>query len=353
YVGYQANQQTVDIPIVQPTQLSTPSPILDETAGWKTYTNSEIGFTLQYPMPSTITTCQLDNDDYPKIIQEHGLTRIYVTPGDPCSSLFLVSLIPNPSNLDPLDFFKSKFDITNCKQQSSNNSLLCSKEEFTAPITNEILTSEYEVTNRIIDRKDGIYVKTIRTLGESADYVYITGSKGVMIEIIIVPATFTDKILSTFRFVEEGEEIADWTKYTNAQYSFSLQHPPSWQVSLGNKHAPSMPAAMINLQSKTGSFDMSIIPGNNDLKKDLKEEVTYFIQSYLGDVDLTYKDTTINNLPAVEGAYVQSAMGSETKIIVIAVEKDDTIFFFHYQQSADTTRSDLYNQILSSFQFTE
>ncbi|MBI4130117.1 hypothetical protein HY468_02270, partial [Candidatus Roizmanbacteria bacterium] len=46
YFSYQANQQVVDVPIVQPLFESTTQETIDD---WKIYKNEEYGFKLQYP----------------------------------------------------------------------------------------------------------------------------------------------------------------------------------------------------------------------------------------------------------------------------------------------------------------
>lgn len=151
------------------------------------------------------------------------------------------------------------------------------------------------------------------------------------------------------------DPTADWKTYIDTTYSFSLKYPPLWYVAKGNEHAPSIPSSMteiIKLQSKVGTVDVSIIPWHNNLKKDLREELSSFISGYFGDWDVSYENTQVDEEPALRGSYVQSAMGSQTKVIFTAVEKDDGVFFFQTQfDLEDPSRFDIYNQILSTFQF--
>ncbi|MBI4130732.1 hypothetical protein HY468_05420, partial [Candidatus Roizmanbacteria bacterium] len=76
YVGYQANQQVVDIPIVELGLRPVSTPTIDETDGWVTYINKDLGISFQYPQNSRInpsydtsiysknTFMELFNDEY-------------------------------------------------------------------------------------------------------------------------------------------------------------------------------------------------------------------------------------------------------------------------------------------------
>ena len=166
-----------------------------------------------------------------------------------------------------------------------------------------------------------------------------------------------DQILSTFKFLEVEDQTKDWKTYTDTTNNFSLKYPPSWQVTKGNEHAPSIPSSMteiIKMQSNVGTVDVSIIPWHNNLKKDLREELSSFISRYFGDVSVSYENTQLDNLTALKGSYLQSAFGSQTKGVLTAVEKDTAVFFLQTQFDVkNTSRLTLYNQILSTFKFLE
>lgn len=183
--------------------------------------------------------------------------------------------------------------------------------------------------------------------------------------------TFLEEQISTMRNVEVTAQptsspalsptpvtnlMADWKSYNDTANKFSLKHPPSWQATKGNEHAPSIPSSMteiIKLQSTVGTIDISIIPWHNNLKKDLREELSSFISGYFGGWDVSYENTQVDEEPALRGSYIQSAMGSQTKVIFTAVEKDGSVFFFQTQfDLEDSSRFDIYSQILSTFQFT-
>lgn len=153
------------------------------------------------------------------------------------------------------------------------------------------------------------------------------------------------------------EITADWKTYIDATYGFSIKYPPSWRVSKGNEHVPSIPSSMtkiIKLQSRVGTTDVSIIPWHNDLKKDLREELSSFISRYFGDWDVSYEGAQVGKEPALRGSYVQSAEGSQTKVVFIAVEKGDRVFFFLTQFNLeDSSRFDMYSQILSTSKFED
>ena len=153
------------------------------------------------------------------------------------------------------------------------------------------------------------------------------------------------------------DETKDWKTYTETVHSFSLEYPSSWQVAKGNEHAPSIPSSMteiIKLQSKVGTIDVSIIPWHNNLKKDLREELSSFISSYFGETEVSYESTQLDKQAALRGSYLQSAMGSQTKVILTAVEKGDYVLFLQTQfDIEDSSRLGLYNQILSTFKFLD
>ena len=147
----------------------------------------------------------------------------------------------------------------------------------------------------------------------------------------------------------------DWNSYNDTVNNFSLRYPSSWEVVKGNEHATSIPTDMteiIKLQSTASTIDISIIPWHNSLKKDLQEELSSFISSYFGDWDVSYENTQMDGEPALRGSYIQSAMGSQTKVVFTAVEKDAYVFFFQTQFNIETPyRLDIYDKVLSTFQF--
>jgi len=159
----------------------------------------------------------------------------------------------------------------------------------------------------------------------------------------------------TLPIVEDGTE--DWKTYTDITHNFSIKYPSSWQVTTGNEHAPSIPSSMTEitkLQSAVGTIDVSIIPWHNNLKKDLREELSSFISSYFGDTDVSYENTQLDEQTALIGSYLQSAMGSQTKVVLTAVEKGDYVLFFQTQFDVeDSSRLDLYDQILPTFKFLD
>ncbi|MBM4401907.1 MAG: hypothetical protein FJ044_01545 [Candidatus Cloacimonetes bacterium] len=153
------------------------------------------------------------------------------------------------------------------------------------------------------------------------------------------------------------DETANWKTYTDPVHSFSLKYPPLWQITKGNEHAPSIPSNMAEitkLQSGVGTIDVSIIPWHNNLKKDLREELSSFISRYFGETDVSYESTKLGGETALQGSYLQVAFGSQTKVILTAIEKGDYVLFFQTQfDTEDPSRLAVYNQILSTFKFLD
>lgn len=55
-------QSVTSLPIVSPSPYTVPSPIVDGTASWKTYTSIKFGFSFRYPQNSTVKSDTLDVD---------------------------------------------------------------------------------------------------------------------------------------------------------------------------------------------------------------------------------------------------------------------------------------------------
>jgi len=151
------------------------------------------------------------------------------------------------------------------------------------------------------------------------------------------------------------DETAGWKTYVSSAHNFSVKYPPTWIATEGNGHFPSIPASMatmINFQSKLGVFDMSIIPWQNNLKKDLSEELSSFINGYLGDFDVSYENVEVAGITAVRGIYSQGISGSDTSVILTAVERGDFVFFFlTICNTSEAYCTFSYNQSLSTFKF--
>lgn len=178
----------------------SPTPESDEMEEWKTYLNEEYGYSLKYPPVSSTTTCKLQDADFPSQREEEGISYVSVLPGDPCGPGFRIAHHSNRERLEPLEFFKSRF-------QKLGIQLSCTNEQFEefncATIENNTpLTEEYRLTKKIISNRIGYQIDPVKILGESSDEIIIPAGQSQMIVITFHESKLTNQILSTFEFVD-------------------------------------------------------------------------------------------------------------------------------------------------------
>jgi len=190
---------TQSTPIPTSATSISPIPESDEMEEWKTYVNEEYGYTLKYPPASSTTTCKLQDADFPSQREEEGTSYVFVLPGDPCGPGFRIAHHSNRERLEPLEFFKSRF-------QKLGIQLSCTNEQFdefncTTIENNTPLTEEYRLIKKVISNRIGYQIDPVKVLGESSDEVIIPASQLQMIVITFHESELTNQILSTFEFV--------------------------------------------------------------------------------------------------------------------------------------------------------
>ncbi len=341
YAGYYYGTQQV-----QESEEPTPTPTIpiaeDETTDWETYTNKNYGYTIKYP--ADWTKEELDNPSFlhqlelkSEVETEESKKSTDLYPFKPTARF---SIAVSTSSVE--DLVASVNHMSDFKKITSKQVAGLIWETYQYKAGKDLTT---EVTSLFSDREGRSF--WVSWTIEVGDY---TGLGDRL-------SGICDQIVSTVEFLDVEDQTKNWKTYTDATHNFSLKYPPSWQVTKGNEHTPSIPVSMtetIKLQSAVGTIDVSIIPWHNNLKKDLKEELSSFISRYFGDVNVSYEDDQIDGETALMGSYLQSAMGSQTKVILKAVEKGDYVLFFQTQfDIKDSSRLDLYNQILPTFKFLD
>jgi hypothetical protein len=251
------NQPTTSAPIVEQ-PLATTTPQIDETADWKIYTDSKVGFTFKYPANANIS----GGDK-----KDSGLTlRVSV------SKLDSTSDDDAPLGYDSANFLKdraalSKGDPSTSFGQAEPSSL--KMLSITNALAKEyIIFRQLEVCDVQFNRQANIYkddylISLDWTYNGSAiqnnnpSYFKIDskncGSYGmwkdyrVFYTDLVAGKTdsvsqnwFTsfDEIISTFKFTEQStttNETANWKTYTNKKYSFEIKYPKEATVSTYEK----------------------------------------------------------------------------------------------------------------------
>lgn len=174
----------------------TPSASLtsDETANWKTYSNTQLGFFFQYPggfeigenLPYSVNLSPVDSEEPSLQIEVKG------------------------QSLDDL----TKNALDRMKNRPSNTQLFNKEISVDGRSAAEIgYTGELDVS--------GIYRE-----------IYINeGSQTVVITSVNFSDFILDKILSTFKFVESSQiDTSSWKTYANTKYGFEIKYPSEFET---------------------------------------------------------------------------------------------------------------------------
>ncbi|MBI2641479.1 hypothetical protein HYW87_02685 [Candidatus Roizmanbacteria bacterium] len=194
-------------PTVIPTQLvaSSPSPIPDETANWKTYTNNQLKFTLKYPPYFLITekpksiyfsTSEAKKDNLEKCLNFYECYDI------PFGIDF--SEETKPANQSLTDFIKSKQADPTYYSSVSVDQKNALQNQSKSPAFGGFLNSTY------IDKQNSIFYLFSQFKEEKNSGIY-------------------NQILSTFKFLDQYQtsDTSQWKTYSNENLGLTIKYPES------------------------------------------------------------------------------------------------------------------------------
>lgn len=334
--------------IPQPTPSVTPTKAVDETANWKTYTSTTLGFSIKYPSDAKITE------------QQNGSVSL---------------LIWGPTQKANTEFYDGvnlNFNADSLKGQTLK--AFTDKRVEDSKINGEILIPLKPTT---IGAVEG-YMFRASGLGEH-NYTFLPSKSGEYFEIINSTNDPTnkgfvktaDQILSTFKFVSasDGEsqnsrdKTANWKTYTNETYKFSFKYPETAAIQevspvylrISDKNNITLPSILIFLSKNIEGLS----------RRDFfAKSVSSKIEDILPYINI--QETAVGNVPALrivqDQEYYKKQSTAYTNYLVSAGGNIIQIVTNEYVgknngQSTEVVKSSdsstFYQEILSTFKSTD
>jgi hypothetical protein len=322
----------------------TPMPTpMDETANWKTYTNQKNGFSIQYPK------------EY--IFNENSLISLRPL------LIEIISKSPKEREVNMGSQLASYTPLNHSNVSIYNEERLLD-ENFFSQLIKEGYLREHIQTKNFIEEK---FTKkdSSRTYGnEEMVKIFIRPTNSTKFTITLqgnvqyessapeILSTF-NQILSTFKFTDRGTDTSNWKTYLDPKLGFSIQYPtrgnfyllpncpdnpPFGFVIVSSYRCGSDTTAEMSISSKSkaekdGLFnpegDKCFTKTTKPIKLDGRDEtklIYKFKDSCLGKVEIVY----------------------HVKETYIYPKGTDIVIFY----STDTFDESKFDQILSTFQFT-
>ncbi|MBI4130628.1 hypothetical protein HY468_04885 [Candidatus Roizmanbacteria bacterium] len=348
YLGYQVNQEVVDVAI---TQLPVQYPKPDTTTEWTTFTNTKHRYSFQYKPTESLKVFGCSE-------------RTPLQEGED----YIVFAIKNSTFGCGVGGYVYPIIIT------EGQAFECQTDENWQAVESDIQVAG-----------DNAKRCTKRFVGDTNTYfppyfldkVVVSRDNGAFYYLELREEQYEDtfsQILSTFRFVEEGEvDMTGWKTYTS-KYGYSLQYPKEWEVKTGNWKEGSLqyglqPDEEIALrysepnQPPHGGFAYGIavnlvIPKDNPENLSPNEWAKKTLTLSLNGtpvVDETTSTTKTIIVGGIEALKVTTFFNGKSNTIFIPYKNK----MYLIRSSVFTTEEKLVNyeniinQILSTFQFTE
>ncbi|MFH0853189.1 MAG: hypothetical protein V1853_02180 [bacterium] len=256
---------------------------------WQSYSNTTYGYTMKYP------TGWSYSDNTPD-----GVKVIAFRQGDNTDFSFRVEV------------------------DATSNTLQQEADAFVGSST------DYETSNTTVDNQPAIKLvlretyETVLVINDGKLYMISTGENPTQIE---------EQMLASLKFTDE---TTDWQTYTNETYGYSIKYPYNWTASewIDIEHVQVIPSEYTpGTNQATGralSIEIADSINENDIIIDGPEAVN------------------INNISAI-----QQTEGGMVNYLMTYFERDSEGYIRIYWGDAHTDTYPEYNQILSTFQFTE
>ena len=211
--------------------------LADETANWQTYKNEKYGFELKYPQAYIIQ----DTQDGVVVIK---------SPSKPESYDIKIQINQNPSNLN------LSLDAIIQNRLKSNPTKIDKKITLDGQTAYEGvdpgLTSEYEI---LVKSGDNFY-----------DLLFSSGNKDTLEENKAALDVNQKLILSTFKFTNKADDVANWQTFKNDKYGFSIKYPENFNVYPNN-----------DSQCENAYFEDKIFTDNHNINVDKIVKFEIFI----------------------------------------------------------------------------
>jgi len=301
--------------------LPTASVSPDETANWKTYTNTKYGYIIKYPASLNPLESQPDSTNL-KVL---SLTYFSVTPEGPDVTNFLVRVIK--ANLgEAVQTMKDEF------QNSSFIYKLVKEEKISSLLGYSGYRLEYT------SAQPGVNTLVFYT---KEPYSYVISADKSKI----------DQILSTFKFTDQTDETANWKTYTNKKYEYSMSYPSELSYD--------------EYSNGDTRFYLTVDGKNNKTPTGLKDSFSILVRTgsspenaALKELDQAYEEkVSFNNVSGVKMKpndnfpfdYYLSPTEKNTPILRAYASID----YSTLTPSANNKAMDIFKKMVSTFKFTD
>lgn len=326
----------------EPMAQVTPTPV-DETVGWKTYTSEELKITFRHPAEVS----PVEESGRPKYVVVKGMR------GTDESSYyrFTTGIVSNVSQKSFADYVQDDYESTKNPKNDK-----CSGNAEISVLTETTVANQpsYSFTRLNCQNTDTYIYFFLNGLNIYQISISVTGDykKENLKE--------TNKILSTFKFLDSADETVGWKEYKNNEFKFIFKYPADWEF---KTHPTQESVLLVSVGKIDTSQDKVMLPG------DFEQSANYLVSF---NIEKNYKGLTLEQYVErrgtgkferfiVDGAnglkYKEGNAPSSGLQTNVAVLRGDYFYNFSYGAMAHKETHEKYigvfDKILSTFKFTE
>ncbi len=303
---------------------------LEVDSSWKTYTNSDLGFSLDYPMSLR----------EPNVVQLSTRSRVDFTKGFSVEVGFYYDQVKgkNVKVSEIIDAAKKDPKIQNVQTEDIKvDGHLATKVTYSSDYFGLNFTDVY------------IY----NGPKDTANYILIASDNS------LVKANTLDQILSTFKFVKQNTQVdtSNWKTYASEKDGFELKYPSSWSSRPGHFEGfgATSPNGIVILSVNRGPwYDDSQLNRNTAV---FKSPVGVMRDSQFEKL-VKLEDLVIKGYPSVHytDEYLKGGHEAPGFESIWAVRVENFVytldFFTNGSKEEFEKESDVINKIISTIKFT-
>jgi hypothetical protein len=206
----------------------------DPTADWKTYTNSQYSFEIQYP--GSWDSYEVPMDKYYAVVFQSPDPQ-EIEPGSKVDPWLNVTVYSKDSDIPPI---KDQFQAQESEIQTSHKKVTVDGQTQTEDdYKSFVVEGSYQITHQVkINKNSKIYV---------IDLAYIMAGCAVQIpphdicdaenvKLADTGEKIWTQALATFKFTSEADGTSsganNWKTFINVKYDFQIKYPGDWKASI-------------------------------------------------------------------------------------------------------------------------